>query len=424
MIVVSVLLVGILGSGCAGAPLVAIGERIVPTARTALHAGGGASDAMCAEPAAGSAQSLVDPALVGLDPVAVRAAIDYAVAKGSQSVRVYRHGCLVGVGSNDPPLETQMLPGWSMTKGVVSMIVGRAVALGALSVDDPIGRYLPVADERKAAITVRQLLNQTSGLRMAWVDDLLDAAGDSVNALLARPFEAVPGTTFDYAQTTVTTLGAVTQAAVGEDLQAFAQRELFGPVGIGRGDWDWFRDGAGNTQGFAFLQMTPDAWGRLGRLLDQDGVWAGQRLLSSEYIAAGRVGTSANPCYGFLWRNNDGVRCGQTGPLLGVESDTNWMPTVPTDAYGLSGMLDQLVLVIPSLDMVVVRLGLLPHQVYPDPLGDVAGAQPPITWRFFRLLMSGVTDTRVADPGEWTPSTMAPVDLVHVFNLPLPEPTW
>lgn len=421
---VSVLLIGIVASGCTAAPSVLIGSRSTQTGGSEYRGEHNSTVAQCPEPAAGSAQSLVDPADVGLDAGAVRAAIDYAVAKGSQSVRVYRHGCLVALGSNDPPLETQMLPGWSMTKGVMSMIVGRAVTLGALSVDDPIGRYLPVADERKAAITVRQLLNQTSGLRMAWVDDLLDAAGDSVNALLARPFEAVPGTTFDYAQTTVTTLGAVTQAALGEDLQDFAQRELFGPVGIGRDDWDWFRDGAGNTQGFAFLQMTPDAWGRLGRLLDQDGVWAGQRLLSPDYIAAGRVGTSANPCYGFLWRNNDGTGCRQTGPLLGLETEANWMPTVPTDAYGLSGMLDQLVLVIPSLDMVVVRLGLLPHQVYADPLGDVAGAQPPITWRFFRTLMSGVTDTRVADPGEWTPSPMAPVDLVHIFNLPLPEPTW
>lgn len=351
-------------------------------------------------------------------------AVHYAVAKGSQSVRVYRHGCLVGVGSNDPDLEATLLPGWSMTKGVMSLVVGRAVALGRLSVDDPIGRYLHVDDPRKAAITVRQLLNQTSGLRMAWVDDLTDAAHDSVAALLARPFEAVPGTTFDYAQTTVTMLGAVVQSAVGEDLQAFAQRELFGPIGITTQDWDWFRDGAGHTQGFAFLQMRPEAWARLGRLLEQDGVWSGRRLLDPVYIDQGRKGTAANPCYGFLWRNNDGVGCRQTGPLLGLETTANWMPTVPTDAYGLSGMLDQLVLVIPSLDMVVVRLGLLPQQMYADPLGGVDGQQPSIMWRFLRQLMAGVTDAHVADPGDWTPTKMGAIDWSHIFAVPVPEPTW
>ena len=121
--------------------------------------------------------------------------------------------------------------------------------------------------------------------------------------------------------------------------------------------------------------MTPPAFGRLGRLLLQDGRWGGRQLIGSDYIAAARKGTAANPCYGFLWRNNDGVGCGQTGPLLGVETAVNWMPTVPTDAYALAGMFDQLVLVIPSLDMVVVRMGL-PHQMLPDPWGDVSGEKP------------------------------------------------
>lgn len=427
LVVSLLLLAGVLASSCSASPLVVVGSRFATSAATVDRDAPRPQAMRCAEPATGSdaasSATLVDPQAVGLDSALVRQAVDYAVAKGTQSVRVYRHGCLVGVGSDDPQLERQPLPGWSMTKGVVSMLVGRAVTLGRLSVDDPIGRYLDVADPRKAAITVRQLLNQTSGLRMVWTDDLLDSTRDSVSSLLARPFEAVPGTTFDYAQTTVTALGAVVEAAVGEDLQTFAQQELFGPLGIAASDWDWFRDGAGHSQGYAFLQMTPDAWGRLGRLLLQDGVWGHRRLLSSAYIAQGRSGTAANPCYGFLWRNNDGVGCHQTGPLLGLETEGNWMPTVPADSYGLSGMFDQVVLVIPSLDMVVVRLGL-PHQVFPDPLGDVDGQQPSMTWRIFRILMSGVTDTRVPDPGEWTPTPMGAVDWVHIFPVPVPEPTW
>lgn len=381
-------------------------------------------DARCAETPTGVEPARVDPAGVDLDPTVLGESLDYAVGTGAQSIRVYRHGCLVGVGSNDDMVDWVPLPAWSMTKGVVSMLVGRAVELGLIGVDDPIGRYIHLADARKAALTVRQFLNQTTGLRMAWVSDLNEAATtDSAAAVLGRPFEAVPGTNFEYAQTTLTALVAVLEAAVGEDLQVFAQRELFGRIGIARGEWTWDRDGAGRTQGFAFLQMTPTAFGRLGRLLLQDGVWDGSRLIGADYIAQGRRGTSANPCYGFLWRNNDGVRCEQTGPLLGPESEVNWMPTVPSDAYGLSGMFDQLVLVIPSLDMVVVRMGL-PPQMLGDPWGDVAGAKPSMTWRFFRALMSGVTDVDVADPGEWTPGTDPQIDWAHIFAVPLPEPTW
>ncbi|UDY35340.1 serine hydrolase domain-containing protein [Dermatobacter hominis] len=385
---------------------------------------GPAPEARCAETPAGVEPERVDPAAVGLDAEQLRSALDYAVAKGSQSVRVYRHGCLVGAGSNDPLVDWVPLPGWSMTKGIVSVLVGRAVELGALDVDDAIGEHLQVTDPRKAALTVRELLNQTTGLRLAWASDLNEAATtDSAAALLARPFEAVPGTTFNYAQTTVTLLVAVVEAAVGEDLQAFAQRELFGPIGITHDEWLWERDGAGRSQGFAFLRMTPTAFGRLGRLLLQDGTWAGRRLLPSDYIAQGRTGTAANPCYGFLWRNNDGVGCRQTGPMLGLETAGNWMPTVPSDAYGLSGMFDQLVLVIPSLDAVVVRLGL-PPQALGDPWGDVGGERPSMTWRFFRTLMGAVTDMAVADPGDWTPKPPDAIDWSHILDVPLPEPTW
>ena len=405
----------------------ACGAVNAPPMLNALRTEGGvavADQPRCAETPEGTEPDRVDPAAAGLDPALLGSALDYAVAKGSQSVRVYRHGCLIGTGSNDPSVDWVPLPGWSATKGVVSMLAGRAVTLGRLDIDAPIGGYLNVRDPRKAALTARQLLNQTTGLRMAWVSDLNEAATtDSVAALMARPFEAVPGTTFDYAQTTVTALVAVVEAAVGEDLQSFAQRELFGPIGVGSDEWTWERDGAGRTQGFAFLSMTPTAFGRLGRLLLQNGEWDGRRLISADYIAQGRAGTAANPCYGFLWRNNDGRGCHQTGPLLGLETTGNWMPTVPEDAYGLSGMFDQLVLVIPSLDMVVVRLGL-PHQVMADPWGDIGGEKPAMTWRFFRTLMASVTDTVVADPGEWQPSTPGSIDWAHIFAVPLPEPTW
>lgn len=381
------------------------------------------SPSRCAEPDEGVDAERVEPSAVSLDEDRLQQSVDYAVAKGSQSVRVYRHGCLVATGSNDASVEHVPLPAWSMTKGVVSMLVGRAVELGLLAVDDPIGKYLDVADERKASLTVRQFLNQTTGLRLAWTADLNDAATtDSAAALLKRPFEAVPGTRFNYAQTTVTALVSVVEAAAGEDLQSFAQRELFGPIGIGAHEWRWGRDASGRSQGFAFLEMTPIAFSRLGRLLLDDGVWAGKRLIPSQYIAQARVGTSANPCYGFLWVNNVGTGCPQTGPTF-TRFERPWMPTLPADSFALSGMFDQLVIVVPSLDMVVVRMGL-PHQLLADPWGSVEGESPAMTWRFARSLMSAVEDVEVPDPGEWKPSPPEKVDWAHIFPVPLPEPSW
>jgi len=58
--------------------------------------------------------------------------------------------------------------------------------------------------------------------------------------------------------------------------------------------------------------------------------------------------------------------------------------------------------VIPSLDIVVVRMGL-PEELFGDPLGDVASQRPDWDHRFFRMLLGGLTDVDVPDPGDWVP---------------------
>ena len=327
---------------------------------------------------------------MALDPAAVREAVGYSSARGAQSVRVYRHDCLVATSGNDALTGSTPMATWSMTKGVVSMLVGRAVTQGALSVDDPIGLHLDGLGPAHGAITVRQLLTQTSGLRFAWVNDLNAAGtGDSVAATLRRPFEHPPGTRFMYAQTTVTVLVAVVEAAVGEDLQTYAARELFAPIGIPDAHWRWDRDGSGRTQGFAFLDMSPEGFARLGSLLLAEGRWRGSELIGASYIREGRRGTGPNPSYGFLWRTNEGER----HPFFGYVDDDwlerRWLPPAPPDAFGLTGLFDQRLVVVPSLGLVVLRMGL-PEDLFADPIGQVRGREPSGHHRFVEQLLDGV----------------------------------
>ena len=94
----------------------ACGAVNAPPMLNALRTEGGvavADQPRCAETPEGTEPDRVDPAAAGLDPALLGSALDYAVAKGSQSVRVYRHGCLIGTGSNDPSVDWVPLPGWS-----------------------------------------------------------------------------------------------------------------------------------------------------------------------------------------------------------------------------------------------------------------------------------------------------------------------
>jgi CubicO group peptidase (beta-lactamase class C family) len=338
----------------------------------------------CADPAGGDFQ-WADPADVDLDPSAVRQAVDYATRTLAASVRVYRHDCLVAESGADT--NTRYVPAglWSATKGIVAVLVGRAVRMGRLSVDDPIGRYLPEADAAHGAITVRQLLTQTSGLAFHWANDVDAGAGDSVAYTLALPFAHPPGEYFEYAQTTVTLLGAVVEAAVGQDLQAFADEQLFTPLGIPRRRWSWQRDVAGHTIGYAALAMAPIDLARVGTLLEHDGRWGDRQLLDPGYVAAMRSASPANPGYGFLVWTNQGDWFITPSSLARRTKQRPWLGSAPRDLFGLSGMFDQYVWVVPSLDMVIVRTGFF----------------GPSNWshEFFRILMRGVRDAHVPDPG-------------------------
>jgi CubicO group peptidase (beta-lactamase class C family) len=350
-----------------------------PGARASVQGGS------CPAPTGAAEFVAASPAQVDLDPQAVRLAIAYATTQASSSVRVYRRHCLVGTSGYDGL--TQFTPAnlWSATKGVVAMLVGRAIRMGRLGLDDPIGWYLPQADASHARITVRQLLTQTSGLSFHWANDVAAGRKDSVAFTLGLPFDHEPGSYFEYAQTTVTLLGAVVEAATGTDLQEFAQRELFGPLGIPRQRWSWVRDGGGHTHGYAFLAMAPIDLARLGGLLLARGRWGDIQLLDAAFVDEMSAPTPTNPSYGFLVWTNQGEWGYSASSLVRRRRDHRWLVSAPSDAYALSGMFDQLVVVVPSLEMVVVRTGF-------------SGTD---NWKheFFRRLMRAVLDQPMPDPG-------------------------
>lgn len=362
----------------------------------------------CEQPDLGDKFESVTPEEVGMDSDVVRAAIDYSTMRGAQSVRIYRNGCLIGTSVMDGDTSWTPLPAYSVTKGIVSLITGRAEQLGYLDVDDSIAKYFPEVSPAHARITVRHLLNQTSGLKFAWANDLnLAGTQDSVARTLERPFRFEPGEQFVYAQTTITVLAGLVERAVGMDFQEFARTEFFEKIGIPKSEWTWLRDSFGNTQGFAGLSITPRALGRIGSLMMEYGNWQGEQIIREGYMRDGSRGSQANPGYGYLWRANGGEFSLGNSPSLETNDGMIW-PNVPEDAYGLSGMFEQTVTTIPSLGIVYVRMGL-PFEIFPDPMGQVEGHNPRWDWRFHRLLFSGLLDQDYPDYGDWAPGPQNPL---------------
>ncbi|KQR99299.1 hydrolase [Williamsia sp. Leaf354] len=372
------------------------------------------AESRCALPGSG-APSTASPASVGIDPGRLDAAIAFASSRLRTNITVFRNDCLVGRGPFNAVTDDLPWNLWSGTKSVVSMVAGVAHSEGRLALDAPIGRYLPAGegDAAHRAITVRDLLTQTSGLKQSIVSEgipaALDLDTDIVGQALALPIVHRPGTFFEYGQHNADLLAHVVQSAVGEDFQTYAQRTLFAPLGIGRGDWFWNRDRRGNTYGYAFLYMPPSDFARLGLLMLNDGSWNGRRVIASDYVAALRTPTATNPCYGFLfWLN----RSPCTGPSIPSRQTQDVAPLagMPADAYAMVGLMQQNNFIIPSLDLLVSWTGAF-GDVSPDPITLLSGSlNSELYHDFLRLLAAAIVRPRLPDPGPYRPTFNLTVD--------------
>jgi CubicO group peptidase (beta-lactamase class C family) len=216
------------------------------TNQAAGAAAGADAGGRCADPVGADDFGARRPAEAGVDAGALQELLDWVSRRNSASVRVYRHGCLLGAGRLDPL--TQDLPRqWqSASKAINAMVVGRAIQLGLLSLDDPVGKWFPEADAAHGRILLRHLITQTGGLRVSAAGDTWNnSATDGVRIALHQEVVHEPGTYFSYQQHGLTLLLACVQRAVGGDVQDFIQRELFGKLGIQRDQWWWARDRAG-----------------------------------------------------------------------------------------------------------------------------------------------------------------------------------
>ncbi len=188
----------------------------------------------------------------------------------------------------------------SVTKSVISLLIGRLLFDGRIaSLDQPAYHWFPewAADPAKSRITLRMLMNHTSGLVEGpgfWdVPDLLAEAR-------ALPLISLPGTEFHYSNAGVELLSAVIAQAAGMPADAYARARLFEPLGITR--WRWDRDPAGNVATPGGLRIEPRGLLRIGSLMLEEGRWNGQPLLPAAWIhTVTEPSQEINKDYGLLW---------------------------------------------------------------------------------------------------------------------------
>ena len=250
------------------------------------------------------------------------------------------------------------LESWSMGKSITAALIGILIGDGHFSLDDP--APIPewqAADDPRARIRVMDLLQMSSGLRFSLTDDpaewlrsgypdhLLVYTGtvDAFRFSITRPPEFPPQTLGRYRNCDPLALGYLIREAArsrGEAYLSFPQRALFDRIGIRRQVLE--TDPYGNFLLTGFDYGTARNWARLGLLFLQDGVWNGERILPEGFVDFVRTPAPA-------WQEP------QYGGQFWVNGTGEW--NLPSDAYWMSGNGGQHTFIVPSHDLVMLRLG-------------------------------------------------------------------
>ena len=297
----------------------------------------------------------------GIDQAKINAVLDAAFADSearTAGMVIVHKGRLIGERYMAGVTKDTQLESWSMGKSITSTLFALLVKDGTYTLEQPapVPEWQKPDDPRRAIRNV-DLLRMSSGLRFIATQDpdytadkgypdhfyiytgAIDAFEYSVNVPLQFPVN----TEGRYRNCDPLTIGRLIKQAVtkrGEDYLTWPQRALFDKIGIRRQVLE--TDPYGNFLLTGYDYGTPRNWARLGMLYLQDGMWLGQRILPEGW--AKFVSTPAP-----AWKEP------RYGGLFWVNGTGQW--NLPKDAYWMAGAGGQWTFVVPSHQLVVVRMG-------------------------------------------------------------------
>lgn len=250
--------------------------------------------------------------------------------------------------------------GYSVTKSVMSMLIGIAIDEGSIAgLDQTLAELLPshvpIMAPGVAEVTLEQVLTMTGGIQSDELDPFRVDAADWVTDFLSTPLEQPAGTSFRYSSRGSHLLSAILTEATGRSPLDFAREKLFDPLGISTEpadqrvfvtdempDYDtspgfgWATDPQGLNIGGFDLRITAPDMVTLGLLHLDGGQWQGSQVVSADWVATSTTNRLAEgdsaAGYGYQW----------------------WVfESAGHPAYAAVGFAGQLIQIVPDLDLVV-----------------------------------------------------------------------
>lgn len=300
-----------------------------------------------------------DPLNIQIDST-VQAAIENILHRDneegadSRAIVVLKQGSVIGEVYAAPYSSESPFLGWSMGKTVMSMLIGNLIQKNTLSPNDT-QLFAQWRQDERSAISLDNLLTMTSGLAF---DETYMPGSDSTQMLFAeasassvpltKHLDYEPGIHNRYSSGTTNLLARLVYERTGGSAQSqyeFLSETLIKPLNLDSLVFE--SDESGIIVGSSYIYAKGRDWAKLGQLILNKGRYQNTRVFSEAYaLAMMSPNKSENEDrYGYqLWLNK------------GSDKLLRW-PSLPEDAVAMRGNRAQWVLIIPSMDCVIVRLG-------------------------------------------------------------------
>ncbi|WP_019508963.1 serine hydrolase [Pleurocapsa sp. PCC 7319] len=289
----------------------------------------------------------------------------YAEAANSSALLVMHRGKLIWERYWRGFTPTSTFNSMSMSKTIMALLIGVAIAEGHIESElEPVANYISEwSKDERSKITLQDLLYMHSGLRNS--DNTENLGSDLVQMFASTDANAVaikiptvqsPKQVFDYNNANTQILGEVLERATGERYADYLSTRLWQPLEANNAKI-WLDRPQGNPKPFCCLFATPRDWARVGQLLLTKGQVKGKQIIASDWLDKMIQASPLEPKYGYhVWLK------ARTKGKTEVYDRTASQPFLAQDTIYLDGKSRQRVYVIPSYDLVIVRIGEQPEQ--------------------------------------------------------------
>ena len=290
----------------------------------------------------------------------------------TRAMLVIKNGEIIAQSYSDGFNETTPLLGWSMGKSVTAIMLGRMQQLDMVTMSKA-DLFKEWQHDDRQEITLKQLLQMSSGLTFdetyapgSDATAMLFTAPSASNVAMQSPLTNKPGSHFSYSSGTTNILTRFMHDQMGASTQAdinFLFQEIFQPLGMQNSIFE--TDSSGVFVGSSYIYASGQDWARLGLLMlnnglvnyiDNKGITHQRQLLPSDWVKKASQPNSSNndSRYGYqFWLNSGSSDNNQKND---ENNQLRW-PSLPLDAYAMMGNRQQSVMIIPSENTVLIRIG-------------------------------------------------------------------